>query len=164
MNEQPKNKILIIIIGLLLVANVVMLGFFLWNNHAEKKERALERDKSSRSKFVADYLKNEVGFNNEQLVRYDSISKKHREQLKAAFGELAAERKKTFASLAAASFTDSAMNNAANEIHERQRVLELSMLKHLKEIRNLCTAEQVARFDTGFYKIFGRRGETRKEK
>lgn len=157
MNEQPKSKVLIIIIGVLLAANVIMLAFFLMNDR-----KALKKEKTDRNVFVSNYLKKEVGFDTHQLADYDSLSKKHREQLKATFSRLNEERKKTFQKLAATSFSDIAIDSAAMEIHERQRVLELSMLKHLRDIRKLCTPEQLPRFDTGFYKIFGRRGESRK--
>jgi Flp pilus assembly protein TadB len=162
MSEQPKSKVLILIIGILLLANIVMLAFFLWNTNSEKKEMAREKEKNSRSKYVSDYLEKEVGFSAAQLARYDSLSKKRREQLKTTFGELSEERKTTFKTLAEASFTDSAIKDAANEIHERQKILELNMLIHLRDIRNICTEAQLPRFDTGFYKIFGRRGETHK--
>ena len=151
MNEQPKSKVLVIIIGILLIANIVMLGFFITGgDHNQKRER------SGKNSYVGEYLEKEVGFNANQLTRYDSLSKRHREQLKATFGELSAKRKKTFETLAAASFSDSAINNAANEMHGRQAVLELSQLRHLKEIREICTEDQLRRFDTGFYKIFGK--------
>ncbi|MEO8769789.1 MAG: periplasmic heavy metal sensor [Ferruginibacter sp.] len=160
MNEQPKSKVLIIIIGILLIANIVMLGFFLAGagDHNQKREH------SGKNSYVGEYLEKEVGFNADQLARYDSLSKLHREEMKATFGELSTKRKRTFEALAAASFSDSAINNAANEMHDRQAVLELSQLRHVKEIRDICTEGQLRRFDTGFYKIFRKRSETHKEK
>lgn len=158
MNEQPKSKVLIIIIGILLLANIVMLGFFISGNHKEKRER------SGRNSYVGDYLKKEVGFNEAQLSRYDSLSTQNRERTKATFAKLASNRKEILQALAGASFSDSAIVKAANDMHTQPAVLELNMLRHLKEIRNICTQNQLRRFDTGFYKIFGRRGETHKEK
>ncbi|MFT3909901.1 MAG: hypothetical protein QM737_10780 [Ferruginibacter sp.] len=158
MNEQPKNKVLIIIIGILLVANIIMLAFFIFGNQKEKKDR------SSRDSYVIEYLEKEVGFNAAQLARYDSLSKQHREQLRSVFNELSTGRKKNFKSLVEASFSDSAIDKAADDMHEQQKALELNMLKYLREVRNICTATQMATFDTGFYKIFGKRGSSHKEK
>ncbi len=160
MNEQPKSKVLIMIIGILLVANIALLALFLWGTNGKKD---VEKRKD-RSNYVSEYLEKEVGFNTAQLARYDSLSKKHREEMKAFFTDLSSKRKKTFDALAASSFSDSAIANAASEMHDRQNGLELGMLKHLREIRNICNQDQLTRFDTGFYKIFGRRGETHKEK
>jgi hypothetical protein len=158
MNEQPKSKVLIIIIGILLIANIVMLGFFMFGGHKEKKDR------SGKNSYVGEYLEKEVGFNAAQLNRYDSLSKRHRDEMKATFAEFSSRRKEILKGIAAASFSDSAITKAANDLHERPAMLELSMLRHLKDIREICTQDQLRRFDTGFYKIFGRRGETHKEK
>lgn len=158
MNAQPKTKVLIIIIGILLIANIVMLAFFLQGGHKEKRERG------GKNSYVFEYLEKEVGFSAGQLDRYDSLSKQHREQVKASFNELSANRKKTFQALAAASFSDSAIKHTATMMHDQPALPELNMLRHLKEIRDICTKEQLLRFDTGFYKIFGRRGQTHKEK
>ncbi len=157
MNEQPKNKVLIIIIGCLLITNIVLVAFFLMNNK-EKKQRG------DRNAYVTDYLQKEVGFNKDQMTRYDSLGKRHREQVKSIFKEISENRKAILVGLASADFSDSAINGAANSIHERQKILELDMLRHLREIRDICTEEQRPRFDTGCYKIFGRRGETNKRK
>ena len=151
MNEQPKSKVLVIIIGILLIANIVMLGFFIaGGDHNQKRER------SGKNSYVGEYLEKEVGFNAEQLDRYDSLSKRHQHEMKANFTELSLKRKKIFEALAVASFNDSAINSAANAMHDRPAILELSMLRHLKEIRDICSQEQLRRFDTGFYKIFGK--------
>jgi periplasmic protein CpxP/Spy len=159
MNEQPKSKVLIIIIGILLIANIIMLAFFMLNKHTDNKQT--RRDKKM---YVNDYLKKEIGFNEAQMAKYDSLGKQHHEKIRSAFNKLSAERKTILAELATADFSDSAINNAANHMHDQQRTLELNMLMHIKDIRNICTGEQRPRFDTGFYKIFGKRGETHKEK
>lgn len=160
MNEQPKSKVLILIIGVLLIANIIMLAFFINgnNNHKEKRE------KDNKENYVNDYLKNEVGFDASQLARYDSLSKRHREQLKPVFDDLSAERKRNFKALVAVSFSDSAIIDAANHIYEQHKNLELNMLRYVKSVRDICTDGQKGRFDTGFYKIFGKRGQTHKEK
>lgn len=160
MNEQPKSKVLIIIIGILLIANIAMLAFFI----VTSKPKEYKKERTDRTAFVMDYLRNEVGFNPGQLARYDSLSKQHREQIKSTFKELSTERKDILSVLAAASFSDSAINTAANSLHDRQKVLELNMLKHVRDIRDICTEAQRPRFDTGFYKIFRKRGEAHKEK
>ena len=70
---------------------------------------------------------------------------------------MAMKRKKTLRRLAADDFSDSAIAMAAAQMNTDQSGIELKMIQHLKTIRLLCTAEQKATFDTGFYKIIGRR-------
>ena len=158
MNAQPKSKLFILIIGILLVTNIVLLSFFLMNNPAREKGT-----KSNKRNNVTEYLEKELGFNTVQLSSYDSLSKKHRELVKAGLNDISSERQVIFKELAASKFTESALNNACSKINELQKPFELNMLQHLKDIRQLCTKEQQFRFDTGFHKIFGRRREGRKE-
>ena len=161
MNEQPKSKLMVLVIGALLLANVVLLSILLLRGQHQKGPN---RERNDKAAFIGDYLKNEVGFNASQMATYDSLSKKHRLHVKEDFKTLANDRKTILAGLSAASFTDSAIAAAAMALHNRQQGFELSMLQHVRDIRNICTNEQRATFDTGFYKIFGRRGEQRKEK
>lgn len=159
MNEQPKSKVLIIIIGILLLANIVLLSFFLINGKQEQK-----RDSHAHRGFINDYLQKEVGFDKAQMEQYDSLAKRHHEQRSARYNSTAAQKKVLFTSLADANFSDSAIRILATSLHDQQAVMETAMLLQLKEIRGICTEQQRKRFDTGFYKIFIRRGESRKEK
>lgn len=158
MNEQPKSKVLILIIGILLIANIIMLSFFIVNGRKDNR-----KDKGRRN-YVSDYLVKEVGFDAGQLARYDSLSKEHREKTRLVFNGLSPQRKTILKTLAEESFSDSAIIRAASYLHAQQAIFDLNMLKHLKQIRNVCTREQRQRFDTGFYKIIGKRRDALKEK
>lgn len=155
-NIQSKNKILIIFIGILLIANIGLVSFFLLNKKEQSK--SLRQDKKEQ---VIAYLKKEVGFTDEQLSRYDTLSKAHRAKMKSIFDDMATGREAIFKQLASQSFTDSAINVTARSIAERQIMFEMLMLRHLKNIRDICTPSQQAVFDTGFYKIISKRGEGR---
>lgn len=158
MNEQPKSKVLVLIIGILLIANIIMLSFFIMNGRKDDR-----KDKARRN-YVTDYLEKEVGFDAGQLARYDSLSKEHRAKTRSVFDELSPQRKTILKTLAEESFSDSAIIRAASHLHAQQAIFDFNMLKHLKLIRNICTKEQRQRFDTGFYKIVGKRRDTHKEK
>ena len=158
MNTQPKNKILIIIIGILLIANIATLSLFLMN-----KNRHSNPGRPDKKEQVTAFLKNEVGFTEDQLNRYDTISKTHRANMKSNFDDMATGREDIFRQLALHSFSDSAMETAANAIAKQQEGFEIKMLYHLKDIRNICTPAQQAIFDTGFYKIIAKRGDGRKD-
>ena len=153
MNTQPRNKILIIIIGILLIANIVTLSFLLMNKNDGRSGR---QDKRTQ---LAAFLKNEVGFTESQLTSYDSISKIHKANMKSGFDEIATGREGIFKQVASQSFSDSAIELAANSIIGQQKAFEIKMLHNLKEIRNLCTPAQQQVFDTGFYKIISKRGD-----
>ena len=58
-------------------------------------------------------------------------------------------------------FSDSAITVAANRSAELQKQMEIKMLTHFKEVRQLCTPAQQPAFDTLFYKVWNRKGEDR---
>lgn len=156
MNTQPQNKILILIIGILLIANIATLSFFLMSKPGHS--RGGKYDKKAQ---ISAYLKNEVGFSAEQLSLYDTMSKKHRVEMKHAFDAMTAPREEIFRKLGTAAFSDTALENAAASIAAQQKSFEIMMLHHLKDIRSICSPAQKPVFDTGFYKIISKRGEGR---
>lgn len=158
MNKQPKNKILILIIGILLAANIATLSFFLMNS-GEKPVTA----KYDRKAMIMNFLHKEVGFSTEQMSRYDSMSKWHRQEMKKSFDGMSAQRERVFKDLALNDFKDSAIEVAAVNISSQQKEFELLMLRHMNNIRSICTAEQRPVFDSGFYKIISKRGGREKK-
>ena len=51
----------------------------------------------------------------------------------------------------------------AGQSIEIQKLLEIRMFEHLRDVRSICTPEQRPKFDSLVYKILGRRGEGRKK-
>ena len=158
MNKQPKNKILILIIGILLAANIATLTFFLMNP-CEKPASA----KYDRKAMIISFLQKEVGFSTEQMSRYEAMSKLHRQEMKKSFDGMSTQRERVFKDLALNDFKDSAIEVAAVNISSQQKEFELLMLRHMNNIRGICTAEQRPVFDSGFYKIISKRGGREKK-
>ena len=69
-----------------------------------------------------------------------------------------ASKDKQFKELAAGNFSDSVINRVADQSAGSQKIMELQMFNHLKNIRMLCTPEQLPKFDSLFVKILNRRG------
>lgn len=151
-NDKNKNKIFITIIGMLLLANIVLVSFFLLKKDDDKREK-----RPDRKAMIAKFLKNEIGFNALQLQQYDTLSNKHRENMKTMFDSLKSSKDKQFKQLTTGNFSDSVMNNVANQSAVSQKIMELQMFNHLKSIRVLCTPDQLPKFDSLFVKILNRR-------
>ena len=158
MNKQPQNKVLILIIGILLVANIATLSFFMM-----KKCDKPRTTKSDKKVMISNFLQQEVGFTKEQLNRYDTMSKQHRLEMRQSFDGMATQREQVFTKLAGNDFNDSAIQLAAVDISNQQKDFELLMLRHLDEIRGICTPQQKPIFDAGFYKIISKRGGREKK-
>lgn len=153
--ENPSNKIFIIVIALLLVANIVTLSILL----TDKKS-----DNDDRKNSMRNYLKNEIGFSDAQLIAFDTVKINHKAEIKPMFDEMRTHKQLNLKNIGAQNFSDSSIINATEYAAAQQKNLELKMLNHLKVIRNLCTPQQRAIFDTGFYKMMSRPGsETQKK-
>ncbi len=154
--ENPSNKIFIIVIALLLIANIGTLTLLLT---ADKKTSYDDRKNSMRN-----YLKSEVGFTDAQIVAFDTVKSNHRAEVKPMFDEMRIRKQLNLRNIGAQNFSDSSIVNAADYAALQQKNLEIKMLINLKVIRNLCTPQQRAIFDTGFYKIMTRpNGESQKK-
>lgn len=155
MSTTSKSKILLITVIILLITNIVMLFFFL-NKGPEKRGR------NGREAMMTEFLKKEIGFSAEQMQQYDTLSKQHREKVRASFDEIRTNKTRILKELGTVGFSDSAINASANISAETQKNIELNMLMHFATIRKLCTVEQLPKFDSLFYKVLSRRDDNKK--
>lgn len=152
-NTQNKSKVLVAIIVMLMLANIVLVSFFLL-----KKDTGRRDKHEDRKAMIAGFLKNEIGFSTAQLQRYDTLSNDHRDNIRKMFDSLRSSKDKQFKQLAAGNFSDSVMNTVAEQSAISQKLMELQMFNHLKNIRALCTADQLPKFDSLFVKVLNKRG------
>jgi Spy/CpxP family protein refolding chaperone len=152
-NPQNRNKIFIAIIVMLMIANIILVSLFLLKGDGTKRDRHQDR-----KVMIANFLKTEIGFSAQQLQQYDTLSDKHRDNIKAIFDSLKSSKDKQFKQLVAGNFTDSVMNTVADQSAISQKTMELKMFNHLKNIRMLCTPEQLPKFDSLFVKVLNKRG------
>lgn len=157
-NTQNKSKIFVAIIVMLMIANIVLVSLFLMKKDPGKRDKHEDR-----KAMISNFLKNEIGFSTAQLQQYDTLSDNHRDNIKKMFDSLRSSKDKQFRQLAAADFTDSVINAVADQSALSQRTMELKMFNHLRNIRLLCTPEQLPKFDSLFPKVLNRRGEGRKK-
>ena len=152
-----KNKMLLIAVVILLLTNIGMLLFFLYNRGGERKDYH-----GAREEMMTSFLQKDIGFNKHQMEQFDSLSKTHRETVRALFDEVRSRKELQFKQLTAADFSDSSINAIAMQSTDKQKQVEIQMFLHLREVRKLCTKEQLPKFDSLFYKVWNRRGENRR--
>ena len=78
--------------------------------------------------------------------------------MKKMFDSLGMAKDKQFNELVTGNFSDSVMNVVAEKSAESQKIMELLMFNHLKNIRMLCKPDQQAKFDSLFVKVLSKRG------
>jgi Spy/CpxP family protein refolding chaperone len=158
-NKQNRSKVFLSIIAILLVANIALVYFFLMKKDGEKPPK-----RTDRTAMIADFLKKEIGFDTVQLQQYYALSNMHKDNMKKMFDSLRSSKDSQFAALTAGNFSDSVMNSTAEKSAVSQKIMELQMFNHLKNIRLLCTAGQQPKFDSLFVKVLNRRGAEGRKK
>src|SRR5664279_1970918 len=162
MNSVTKNKSLVSIVIFLLITNIVMLVFFLaLNKPVQKNSRG--RDQNGMSGM----LQKEVGFSKDQLDKYLSLRKEQLDSVHTLFDGVRKAKMDFYNLVYTPEVSDSTVNEAAGLIAQRQKILDLQMFNHFKTVRNICTPDQLQKFDTTIKKVFirmtGRTGHDQKK-
>ena len=157
-NHSPKSKRLLLFIGILLLSNLVLLSLMLINKPLSKKELNAEKKAA-----MASFLKKEIGFTEQQLLAYDSLSKLHRLALKRKGEAMKLLKEQQFKMLATDNFTDSAIANVARSNADNQEIIETAIWQHYRSLHRLCTPQQQPRFDALFYGMLNKKSEKEKK-
>lgn len=152
--KENRSKVYLLIIAILLVANIALLSFLLMKKNNDK----LHNKRPDRTAMISDFLKTEIGFDSVQLEQYDTLSARHKEKMKIILDSLHSSKDKQFKQLTTGNFSDSAMTAVAEQSATSQKIVELQMFTHLKNIRMLCKPGQLVTFDSLFAKILNRKG------
>jgi Spy/CpxP family protein refolding chaperone len=149
MKSVLKNKVLVTIIGILLLANIAMLVFFI--SGMKKPDRGQPEDK--RQGYSTDsFLQSKVGFTEQQIRQFNQLKKEHHEKLNPLFEDLRMTKDQFFL-LIKDSISDSAMDSVSTLIGQKQKMLDMQVFRTVQELRNLCTPEQQLKFDSLLPKI-----------
>jgi protein CpxP len=162
METLTKNRSLVTIIIFLLFTNIAMLVFFLLLDKApQRNSRGREQN------GMSTMLQKEVGFNNDQLDAYQSLRKGQLDTVHTLFDDVRKSKMDFYSLIYSNQVPDSTVIAGAEMIAEKQKVLDLYMFKHFKEVRNICAPDQLEKFDSAIKKIFirmtGREGYPQKK-
>lgn len=152
--KENRSKVYLLIIVILLITNITLLSFLLMNKNKPHSKRP------DRVTMISGFLKNEIGFDSAQVAQYISLSNSHKENMKKLFDSLRSSKDKQFTRLAAGNFSDSTMDAVASQSATNQKMVEMLMFNHLKNIRNICKPNQLAAFDSLFARILNKKMPT----
>lgn len=164
--NSSKTKVLLFLVGILLLTNIALVVFFVG-----KKDRPASHNgpRPDRSSMMKGFLKDTVGFDDQQLSQYENIRQQHDERMKGLFEQMRIA-KLDFYSLVNKPGADSASQAAAASIGEKQKAVDLAFFNHFREVRMLCRPEQQPKYDSLVQRIIRRmvspqrRGDPRDKK
>jgi periplasmic protein CpxP/Spy len=148
MSYLRNNKVLLLITSVLLVANIGLLYFFVFN----------KPQKSSKQPPVnqVEKVKIQVGLNDEQAVLYDSLRTKQFRNMKPLFKEITKSKEDFFSLIYQQGVSDSVLNSYASKIGEKQMELDISTFHYFQSIKALCNEEQKPKMDSVIKQIVKR--------
>lgn len=162
--STASSKMLIIIIGVLLLTNIAMLFLFVLPSGRRGHS---DRDAIADS-GMAPVLRNEVGFNDEQVNAYKDLRQSNRTEMKQLFKNLRKAKENFYYSIYLPGVSDSILMARADSIAISQKELDLHMYKYFENIRGIATPDQIPKYDTAIKKVLtkmiGRQGRDRSQK
>jgi protein CpxP len=138
-----KSRSLIFIITVLLLTNIAVLGYFLWFKKPNKHDNGEKGHKG-----IATALQNEVGFNEQQVAQYRELKEKQWATIGPMFDNMCKAKDNLFRLLSDENANDSIINKTADVIATQQKAVDVQVFNHFKKIRNLCTPEQLPKYDS----------------
>ena len=148
MFTNTKSRALVAIIIFLLLSNIAILAFFLFYSDGRKSSHGKE-DRNAISLF----LQKEIGFNQQQMDDYQKLRTAHMQSVKPLFDDIRLAKESFYDLLYINNIADSTINKAVGVIGEKQMALDVQMFNHFKNVRNLCTPQELPKFDTLFKKV-----------
>lgn len=151
--KDNSKKIFILIIAILLVANSALLVLYFQQSSSQ-----MQHFRQDRKAYIAAFLKKDIGFSQDQLLKFDTLSDNHRKKISLLFDQQRENKSVQFKELVTGNFSDTTINTVAEASAAIQKKAEVLLFIHMKNIRLLCTPQQLPSFDTLFVKVLTRRG------
>jgi protein CpxP len=151
MDSVSRNKVLVFIIAILLITNLVMLGlFFKMKNDIPEQNRKLG---------FTEKLKNDVGFSEKQMAVFEPKKKAFWTSIRERFDQIKKTKEDFYSEMYHPNTPDSILEVKADVIGTQQKELDLQVIRHFKDIRKLCTPEQLPKYDSLLPQIIKRMTE-----
>lgn len=151
MSTGSKNsKGLIFLVAILLLSNIGLLWYFLSYKKSQHDHRPPPNSAGKGGDFsIVDYMKKEVGFNEEQARQFLLLHEQNRDSLKVIGDQIRINKNNLYKLLERTPpAADSTVKSAILSLSTQQQRMEWTMFHHFQRVRNICTEEQQVRFDS----------------
>ena len=152
MNSTAKNKLLIWLAVLLLVANAASIAMF-WLGKVKQPP--------SPKRTPNEFLIKELKMDAKQEEQLEVLVKEHRQAAEKLRVKTREAKETFFDLLKQPNVTDSVKQTAAKEVSVITEELDLLTLNHFQKVRSLCTADQQQKFDEIIHQVTNMIGQPR---
>ena len=145
------RRVVYVLFALLMVANIATLGI-LWRDRLRRPQGGPPPG------MARNLLVREIGFDDVQTERYDSLVDAHRRLADSLRRTIARSKRENLEALQDSSLSDGSLARRAEGTATLVRQLELATILHFREVRRLCRPEQQSRFDALMREVSQRMG------
>lgn len=138
------NKALIFLVVVLLLSNVGLLLYFLVGKKPGNRQWGGQKGDFS----IVDFMKKEVGFNEEQTKQFKELHDKNRDSLKVLGDNIRTAKNELYKLLQQANAPDSIVYGRAEHLAQNQKSMELAMFRHFQKVRAICDSQQQVKLDS----------------
>jgi protein CpxP len=157
MKQFTQNRFLVLLVAILLFANLALLVYFF----AIRKDDHRERSRGPHP--VSDFVKKELGFNDQQAAKFQELRDQHKEAVKPLIDEMQSLKDSLYNLLQKPGVPDSTINALAEKIGKKQQQWELMIFHHFEKVRAICDSSQLPKFDTLVHRMINRGSWMRKK-
>jgi Spy/CpxP family protein refolding chaperone len=138
-----QKKILVLSVVLLVLLNLISIGFFVFIAYSGKSQTISGQDKS---REVSDILKKELSLTEKQTEQIKNLRSDFFEKEKVLSALIKAQRDSMNVSMFNKTIDEELVKNLARRIADNQYNMELLRLEQAKEFNSICTPEQLDKF------------------
>jgi len=151
-----KTKSLVFIIAILVLTNIAVLVYFL------RTEKSSHEGEKKGKNGLSTALQKEVGFNDEQVAKYRQMREEQMKIMRPLSDDIRRSKDSMFRLLGNREISDSVIHHLAGDIAMKQKEMDLRAFNHFRRVRQLCTPEQLQKYDSLVVKMIRKMGNSRK--
>jgi len=145
MDVFAQRKLLIRIVIILIFFNVLSIGVFLWKDIFHKPPRERENHQKE-NRDVSDILKRELNLSEEQFNKFKDIRSSFFEKEKNLSESIRSERDSMNEAMFNKTTDEELVRSLAKSISDNEYNMELLRLEQSKQLKAICTHNQMDKF------------------
>ena len=150
-----KNKTLLLLIAVLLIANFVMLYLLL------KPE--IKPSELTRSEKMVKMLQEELGLDSSQMTAYLSLREYRDKQLEPIQDSMKMAKNEMMTLLRKEGLTDVEIYEAAQQVGDVQAIIEITYFEHFKRMQQMLKPNQQPKLDSLLFRMVNRSNTDEKQ-
>jgi len=168
MISQNRQRILLWIIAVLVIFNIATISTIFYHKHTENLERESVVLDNKGTVLKGKYFRHSLGFDNEQMDAFRNANRVFKHSARESVQNIELLKQQMFFELQKAKSDTRKLDSISTQIGIQHAELKKSTCEFYLNIKNVCTPEQLKKFESSFNSLFTndgcKRGDRNHEK